>query len=144
MVQVQYRNQPHLTHWVTAPQPEVVWQIRLRYRFNPLTNRAHDYAPDYYRRVAQAGSDCRVTEDTPEAWRVRAIQVMLHQQTNYDDLLRAGLYDLPFARVREILRSWYQEIARRFPRYRVACELEYVRHLRKYEARHHSQQVSEH
>lgn len=140
MVKVIYRGQA-VAHWLPSAGTGDSWNIEKKYRLNPLTNAAQDYSPDYYLRWAQAGDDPRTLPLHPDAWRVRAIQIMLHQQTNYNYLVRRGLYDLPLDRVRDILRDWYQLIARRFPAYRGACEFEYRRHLQKYQ-RHSASTVS--
>lgn len=140
MVSVRYRGS-QIRHWVAPGHQAPTWCIERKYRLNPLTNAAQEYSPDYYLRMAQASDDPRTLPLHPDAWRVRAVQTMLHQQTNYNVLVRRGLYDLPWDRVRDILRDWYQMIARRFPAYRSACEFEYHRHLEKYQ-RH--TEVSEH
>jgi hypothetical protein len=132
MVKVVYRG-AHITHWLPQAKTGPTWHIEKKYRLNPLTNQAQDYSPDYYRTWAMAGDDPRTLPDHPDAWRVRAIQIMLHQQTNYDYLVHRGLYNLPRDRVCDILRTWYQHIAQRFPRYRSACEFEFARHIRKYD-----------
>lgn len=133
MVKVIYRNNngKNFTTYFNSPVPQTDWTIRKGRRFNPLTNSDQAYSPDYYLRMAQASNDPRTLPGHPECWRVRAVQIMLHQQTNYDLLVKRGLFTLPQDQIQTILKTWYQEIARRFPRYRTACEIEYARHLRK-------------
>ena len=133
MVKVIYRGQniKKAIAYFNSPVPQTDWTIRKGRRFNPLTNSDQDYSPDYYQRMAEASGDPRTLPGHPECWRVRAVQIMLHQQTNYDVLVKRGLYTLPMDQIQTILKTWYQHIAVRFPRYRVACELEYSRHLRK-------------
>lgn len=132
MVSVIYKKN-RITKFIVE-KPLITWQITKKYRLNPLTNQDHGYNPDYYEQMCRAQDDPRTIDAHPEAWRVRAIQTMLHQQTNYNQLIKTGLYDLPEPRVSEILSTWYHLIAQRFPKYRVACEFEFRRHLRRYHA----------
>lgn len=111
------------------------WRIVKRYRLNPLTGQDQDYSPDYYADMIRKGSieGAKIQNwHSEDGVRVRAIQTMLHLQTNYNVLLMQGLYRQEFTVVKTALLQWYQEIARRFPRYRDTCEFEYARHLRRY------------
>lgn len=104
------------------------WHIRKKYRLNPLTNQDQPYSPDYYRKITASGGDSRVVDQHPEALNVRAIQIMLHEQTNYNRLCYQGFYQQPQEIIDLALTTWYSDIARRFPKYRNACEIECRRH----------------
>lgn len=139
-------NYPAQSHRIRVPQgvrvqvrvdrAEPDWQIKKRYRFNPLTGTDQPYNPDYYADLIRKGSieGAKIQNWNPEdGVRIRAIQTMLHLQTNYNMLLRQGLYRQPAEQVQETLLTWYLEIARDFPRYADTCRFEYVRHLTNFQ-----------
>lgn len=119
----------------TTQVPESnIWIIQKKFRLNPATNRDHPYTPDFYKREILTGAMTThrcVNLADPVAVAQRAIQVMLHQQTNYDDLVEAGLYRQPPEVVARCLQGWYDLISRKFPAYAQVCQRELERHLTK-------------
>ena len=114
------------------------WQIVKRTRINPLTLADQPYNPDFYRESIRAGSieGAKIQNwTTGDGEHIRAIQTMLHLQTNYNALLMSGLYRQPRAVVEQCLRTWYEAIADQFPAYARWCRFELARHMRKFDAR---------
>lgn len=137
MVKVYYKNS-RKTYMVQTPHLDTqIWIITKRFKLNPATNRDHDYNPDFYKREIQTGAMTAhrcVDLTDPVAVAQRAIQVMLHQQTNYDDLVAEGLYDQNYDIINKCLCAWYDMIGRRFPAYAEVCQRELYRHLTKVSA----------
>jgi hypothetical protein len=112
------------------------WTIRKQFRLNPHTGADQSYNPDYYREMIRAGSieGAKIQNWTAgDGEKIRAVQTMLHLQTNYNRLLMAGLYRQDRAVIVACLRPWYDLIAREFPQYRSVCEYEFNRHLARYD-----------
>ena len=110
------------------------WTIVKRTRINPLTLADQPYNPDFYRESIRAGSieGAKIQNWCPgDGEHIRAIQTMLHLQTNYNALLMAGLYRQPREVVDQCLKAWYEHIAEQFPAYARYCAFEYARHMRK-------------
>jgi len=126
---VQYNNNSHRDN---------KWTIRKQFRLNPNTGADHSYNPDYYREMIRAGSieGVKIQNWTAgDGEKIRAVQTMLHLQTNYNQLLMAGLYREDRAVIVACLQPWYDEIACLFPQYRSVCVYELGRHLARYDQR---------
>lgn len=146
MIQVSYKNS-HISFMLPDPQHQVVrgttteqaadeWQIRKRFRLNPVTGADQPYSPDFYREQIRAGSieSAKITTWHPgDGEHIRAIQTMLHLQTNYNILIQQGLYDQPRAVIELVLSRWYNQIADQFPAYARYCRYELGRHLAKHD-----------
>lgn len=134
MVSVYYKRSGKTVFYQTDVPKSNIWLIQKRFRLNPATNRDHPYNPDFYKKEIITGAmtqhRCINTTD-PVAVAQRAIQVMLHQQTNYDDLVEQGLYDQSYDTVLKCLSGWYDMIGRKFPAYAEVCQRELYRHLTK-------------
>ena len=114
------------------------WSIRKRYRVNPITLADCPYNPDFNRGMIRAGSieGAKIQNwSTGDGEKIRAIQTMLHLQTNYNELLMRGLYGQPRQVVQKVLSDWYNEISDQFPQYRATCLYELRRHLAKYDSK---------
>lgn len=114
-----------LAHYLEA---HLDYTIRKRYRYSPYHNGDQPYDPGYYERMAMSQDDPRTVPDHPEAWRVRGIQISLHMATNYDYLCRNGFYDQEIDQIDRLLADWYRMMAKRFPRFAYACQIEERRH----------------
>lgn len=107
--------------------------LKKRYRFNPLTNGDTPYAPQYYEHMLKSADDARTKYLDPLTWRVRAVQAVLHEQTNYDEICRReAFFSQPLEHFTNQLKSFYEAVKRRHPRYRDACDLELARHIHLY------------
>ena len=114
------------------------WTIVKRTRVNPMTLADQPYNPDFYRESIRAGSieGAKIQNWCPgDGEHIRAIQTMLHLQTNYNALLMQGLYRQPREVVDECLGTWYRQIAEHFPAYARYCAFEHARHLRKFDVK---------
>ena len=112
------------------------WTIEKRTRINPLTLSDQPYNPDFYRACIRSGSieGVKIQNWTAgDGEKIRAIQTMLHLQTNYNALLMGGLYRESRSVVEACLTTWYQEIAEAFPAYASVCRFELTRHMAKYD-----------
>jgi len=106
------------------------WQIKKRYLFNPLYNRDTPYNFDYYYQMTRSGGSVKKgCQPSDEDCRMRAVQEVLHRQTNYEDLVRLGIYRLPLAVFEQVMTDWYQQRARENPRWRHWINVELERHL---------------
>lgn len=159
MIQVSYKNK-NISYMLPDPAYAVVtertpqsaverlaepWLIQKKYRLNPETRADQNYNPDFYRNQIRAGSieSAKITTWHPgDGEHVRAIQTMLHLQTNYNILIQQGLYRQPRAVIELVLNTWYSHIANQFPAYRRTCEYEFRRHLAKYDLLLASQTVA--
>jgi hypothetical protein len=114
------------------------WAIRKSYLVNPHTLADCPYNPDFYRGMIRAGSieGAKIQNWEPgDGEKIRAIQTMLHLQTNYNQLLMSGFYKQPREVVVASLTAWYNEISDQFPQYRATCQIELRRHMTKYDNR---------
>jgi hypothetical protein len=112
------------------------WTIQKQFRLNPETGADQPYSPDYYREMIRAGSieGVKIQNWTAgDGEKIRAVQTMLHLQTNYNRLLMAGLYRQDRAVIVACLQPWYEHIARLFPQYASVCAYELNRHLFRYD-----------
>lgn len=138
MVRVTYRNS-NIQYMIANSKPKSVrddWTITKKFRYNPVFNGDTPYAArDYFRENL---SDPRNQDPTNILnAKIKSLHNCLHLQTNYDELVRQGLYDLTYPQFREVLRSWYQMMVRRFPEFREAAELEFARHARSWQDQPH-------
>jgi hypothetical protein len=120
----------------TAKPATADWSIRKRYRVNPHTLADQPYNPDFYRGMIRAGSieSAKIQNwEAGDGEKIRAIQTMLHLQTNYNELLMRGFYKQPREVIVASLNAWYDEISDQFPQYRATCLYELRRHMTKYD-----------
>lgn len=104
------------------------FEIKKKYRFNPLTNGDTPWAIRDYFREHLSDPRNKNPNDILNA-KICAIQECLHKQTNYNELLSKGLYDLARDKFAEVVIPWYTMIAKRFPDFKQAAEFEMRRHI---------------
>lgn len=133
MVQVIYRNRRSIAQAIKPADFESTqdWVIRKRYLWCHLTNGDTPWAVrSYY--LENIDNPRNRDPQIVKGARVKAIHDTLHAQTNYDRLVRAGLFHQPYEVFRGCIEPFYLLISRLFPEFREAAAYELVRHLRDY------------
>ena len=109
------------------------YTIKKRFKLNPLTNRDTPYACDYYYQMCQADPRCH--DNSIDNMKIRATQYVLHNQTNYNDIV-IELYRQNVAVFDVVINTWYKQLSALNPKYRQAFEFERKRHLIAYRLQH--------
>lgn len=145
MVAVSYKSRRNMSYMIITDNRsnnQVITDISAyiitkRYKFSPIHNGDTPYQPDYYYNAMKAGHNekyHRWCSEDELTHRRGAIIRVLHISTNYNHLVANGFYKvLSREQIHTLLKNWYDTISKKFPKYRAACEAEFIRHMTNYD-----------